>query len=141
MGCKPRESTSFDETVDEHVTVVDELDNVIAEPTSADAVGLLFVVRRLDLFIENVNVDGTDDDVSWVFVWTMKSFVRDNDVETNEVGVENELDESDGRTDEIVDILFEFEVFVLLLLLLFDVYSQPDSVLNWLKWPKRRASQ
>ena len=64
MGCKPRESTSFDETVDEHVTVVDELDNVIAEPTSADAVGLLFVVRRLDLFIENVNVDGTDDDVS-----------------------------------------------------------------------------
>jgi hypothetical protein len=28
--------------------------------------------------------------------------VNDNDVETNDVGVENELEESEGRTDNIV---------------------------------------
>ena len=46
----------------------------------------------------------------------MKSFVNDNDVDTNDVGVENELDESEGKTDKIV--------------LLLESISQPLSVLN-----------
>jgi len=127
FGCKRRDSRSFDGAIDEQVTGDDELESVIAEPTRADADGLLLLFRILfDLFVRNEIDDGTDADVSCVFVWTMKSFVNDNDVDTNDVGVENELDESEGKTDKIV--------------LLLESISQPLSVLNWLKCPKRRAS-
>lgn len=102
----------------------------MAEPTKADADGfwLLLLLRMLDLLDKNETDDGTDADANCVLVCTIKSFVNDNEVDTNDVGGENELEESDGKTDRSV------------LLLLLEIISQPLSVLNWLKWPNRRAS-
>ena len=101
---------------DAQVTSDDELDRFIAEPTRADAEGLLLFRVIFDLLVKNEIDEGTEFEFSCVLVWTRKSLVKDNDVETNDVGVEKELEESEGRTDNIV--------------LLLEIISQLLSVLN-----------